>query len=157
MARFWIKPPLDKQEAEAYQARYGRLHPDLAAQVATGDQAKAIDVIIWLKEPVYTGPARPEPVTNPLVISEKGATMDARASDQQEAMPEKEAMLESVGQAVDTAAQDAFLAQVDAQRAEAVAPVVAPVVTRLTDLGFQGDERPVRADRLRFPQPSADP
>lgn len=128
---------LDKQEAEAYQAKYGRLHPELVAQAASSDQAKPIEVIIWLKEPVYTGPERPEAVANPLVISDKDAAMDVRESDQEEAMPEQEAMPEGEGQAVDMAAQDAFLAQVDALRSEAVSAVVAPVVTRMTDLGFQ--------------------
>lgn len=129
---------LEKQQAEAYQSLYGRLHPDLAAQIASDKEAKPIDVIIWLKEAGYTAPERPEPVVYPLVLSGQDSAKEAaaREGDAQQALPE------SAEQPAGPSFQEAYLTQVDAQRAEAVASVVAPVMSRLTDMGLQvtGDQ-----------------
>lgn len=52
---------LARAEQAAYRARYGRLHPDLAARLAGAPADKPIDIIVWLKEPPYRGPARHVP------------------------------------------------------------------------------------------------
>ncbi len=95
---------LDAAEQAAYSARYGRLEPALAERLANAPENQGVDVAIWLREPAYTGPARPVPGSNALATEQ---------------------------------ATQAYFAQVDAQRAAFVAPLVAPVMARMTELGLK--------------------
>jgi hypothetical protein len=89
------------EEEAIFRARYGRLEPALAEQLARGSEFESYEVILWLNEPDYDGPARLDP--------------EARVARQ--------------------AAQQ-FLEQVDEARAAVVAPLVGPVVQRLSGMGF---------------------
>ena len=51
---------LEAVEGAALAARYGRIEPALAARLAAAEEA-SIEVMIWLKEPSYSGPERPDP------------------------------------------------------------------------------------------------
>ncbi len=93
---------LQAEEHAAQAARYGRLDPALAERLATAPADEPIEVFIWLKEPSYEGPARPDP-KQPMT---------------------KEQI-------------DAFIKQVDGQRAAAVEKVVALVAERLRSLGHE--------------------
>lgn len=55
---------IEKMQAEeraAHAARYGRLDPALAERLAKAPADEPIEVFIWLKEPPYDGPPRPDP------------------------------------------------------------------------------------------------
>lgn len=52
---------LEQAEAAAYTARYGVYEPALADMLAAGQVPERLPVIIWLKEPEYTPPTRPDP------------------------------------------------------------------------------------------------
>jgi len=93
---------MQAEERAAYAARYGRLDPALAERLALAPADESIEVFIWLKEPPYEGPPRPDP---------------KRPMSQTEI--------------------EAFLKQVDGQRAARVEKVVAPVADRLRSLGRQ--------------------
>jgi hypothetical protein len=100
---------LTADEQAAYVAKYGRLEPELAGQLAGASvnvaDSKPIEVIIWLKEPLYAGPQRPALDDNKALATE--------------------------------GKQIAFFAQVDVQRAAAVTAVVAPAADKLTKLGYK--------------------
>ena len=96
---------LEAAESAAYQARYGVYEPELADMLAAGQVSGAQRVIIWLKEPDYTPPARPAPTSDYM--------SDAQLS--------------------------AFAAVADVQRAEHVARVNAPVLSRMAAMGLQAE------------------
>jgi hypothetical protein len=60
---------LDAAEQAAHFARYGRLEPALA-EALTNATGEPIKVILWLKEPPYVGPERPDPNNAEALASE---------------------------------------------------------------------------------------
>lgn len=52
---------LQGEERAAHAARYGRLDPALAERLATAPADEPIEVFIWLKEPPFEGPPKPDP------------------------------------------------------------------------------------------------
>lgn len=52
-------------EEAAYAARYGKYDEVLAQAIGAATDARVLDVVIWLKELGYQGPARPEPGRSP--------------------------------------------------------------------------------------------
>lgn len=71
-------------ELAAYRARYGVYEPELADMLAAGQVSGSQKVILWLKEPAYTGPARPLPNTEQRSDAEMTAftaTVDAQRSE----------------------------------------------------------------------------
>ncbi len=52
---------LEAEEESAYEARYGRFSPELAALVARSASDDEVDVVIWLDEPPYVAPEPPPP------------------------------------------------------------------------------------------------
>lgn len=104
-------------EAAAYDAFYGGLDPMLAEYLLAAKEGEQVPVIIWLKEPEYTPPDRPEP---PAVTPTE--------SDLEQPGPD---------QAVAEQAAANYLVLAESQRAAAVSLVTAPVVSRLGALGVQ--------------------
>jgi hypothetical protein len=112
---------LEADEQAAYAAKYGRLEPALAEQLAGAPEDEPIEVIIWLNEPPYAGLERPQPKVGSGILPTEGQQI-------LEPMLDTEALLIEEQQKV-------FFEQVDAHRAAAVESVVTPVANRLTQLG----------------------
>lgn len=55
---------LEANEAVAYDAAFGKLHPDLAQHLATRGEGELVPVIVWMHEPAGPANERPEPTVS---------------------------------------------------------------------------------------------
>lgn len=92
-------------EQAAYAAKYGKLEPALADLLTVASAGEPVDVVIWLKEPSFAGPPRPQ-------RGKRGQSPLTRGE------------------------VDEFREKLNTQLAAHVRPVVAPVATRLRQMGF---------------------
>lgn len=100
---------LELTEERHYEAIYGRLDPRLHDRLLTTPAGTLVDVVLWLHEPPSSQPSRPALTTDP----------DAPKPSAEEI--------------------DKIYADVDAQRADTVAPIVEPVVQRLNESGYPAE------------------
>jgi len=121
---------LEANEAVAYEANFGKLHPDLAQHLAIQGQGGLIPVIVWMHEPVTPAIERPEPSVPLGKEAQEALVLEVETARQETAAAAVGSVVAHLGNAGFEAVADTFAPAVYT----AVDPITIDELSKLPDV-----------------------